>query len=120
MFEIRPTDSNFALKSCCTLYCTPLFDACNSLNLLVVYVEQFPFNPLVASSNLARPTSYMKRSQQYGPFSFGYLECVGNLWRQLAILSTLIRWELRTLGDRKRIETRHLVMWFVVKTDSTN
>ena len=64
MFEIRPTDSNFSQKCRCTLYCTLLFDPCNPLNLLGIYMEQFPFNPLVASSNLARPTSYTRASRE--------------------------------------------------------
>ena len=41
-------------------------------------VEQRTFNPLVASSNLARPTINIEGSQQCGPFSFGFLECVGD------------------------------------------
>ena len=79
MFKIRFTDSNFALKSRCTLYCTPLFEPCNPLNLHGIYVEQFPFNPLVASSNLARPTSYRAT---FGWLFFLVVANVVTVWQQ--------------------------------------
>ena len=48
-------------------------------------VEQRTFNPLVASSNLARPTSNTEGSQKCGPFSFGSVECVGSFYFDIKV-----------------------------------
>ena len=66
-------------------------------------VEQRTFNPLVASSNLARPTSYAKGSQQCGPFSFGWNECGHRMDSMEDLLDV-------SSGDGRRwFETRQLL-----------
>jgi hypothetical protein len=58
---------------------------------------------------IARPTSYTKGSQKCGPFSFGYLECVGNCVDSIEDLLDRDERGWSTLIDRERLKTQQII-----------
>ena len=61
---IRSTDSNFAPKSNRTVNRTLIFWSLKAICYIGFLRPTTSFNPLVASSNLARPNSYTKASRE--------------------------------------------------------